>query len=212
MKPTKTRNMFDLAGINLFGIPAQKSRPISKKNLTYAQAKKKYPKMNPYGDADRDGTTNWLDCRPFDRKRQEGTISILPPPIIEPVAPLKPIISSPTLITPPGWMGKSPREHGSRERFHGQEEDRGRPNNPSSPNARRFREDNKIIFHKEGVLTKNMGLKNCGNRNVGSKYMDNKTLANRNKGNMNVDARIGGTMNVDRRFSAPQPRKGPFSR
>jgi hypothetical protein len=208
MKPTRTRNMFDLAGINLFGIPAQKSKTISKKNLTYAQAKKKYPKMNPYGDADRDGTTNWLDCRPFDRKRQEGTITILPPPIIEPAplpAPIvKPIISP---ITPQGWMGRSPREHGPRERFRAQDDVRGRPNtpNPHSPNARRFREDNKIIFHKENVLSKNMGVKNMGNKNVGAKTMDNKTL-----GNMNVDTRIGGTMNVDSRFSAPQPRRRPF--
>jgi len=47
-------------------------KPVSKmkkKELNYPQAKRKYPKLNPYGDADRDGTKNWLDCKPFDKTR-----------------------------------------------------------------------------------------------------------------------------------------------
>ena len=45
--------------------------PVKKKDLTYPQAKALYPGLNPYGDADKDGVKNWLDCRPFDPKRQD---------------------------------------------------------------------------------------------------------------------------------------------
>ncbi len=43
---------------------------IKKKNLTWAQAQKKYPRLNPFGDADKDGLINMFDCKPFDKKRQ----------------------------------------------------------------------------------------------------------------------------------------------
>jgi len=49
-----------------------KIKPVSKLKkieLNYPQAKRKYPKLNPYGDADRDGTKNWLDCKPFNPKK-----------------------------------------------------------------------------------------------------------------------------------------------
>lgn len=44
-------------------------RSIKKKDLTYPQAKLKNPKINPFGDADRDGKLNMFDCKPFDKKR-----------------------------------------------------------------------------------------------------------------------------------------------
>jgi len=43
---------------------------IKKKDLNWKQAKKRYPKMNPLGDYDKDGVRNWMDCKPFDKKRQ----------------------------------------------------------------------------------------------------------------------------------------------
>jgi len=41
----------------------------SKKDLTWRQALSRNPKLNPLGDADRDGRLNMFDCRPFDKKR-----------------------------------------------------------------------------------------------------------------------------------------------
>lgn len=63
---SKTKNLvfgFDLAK------PARKVK--GKKALSWQQAKVKFPKMNPMGDADKDGVKNWLDCKPFDPKRQD---------------------------------------------------------------------------------------------------------------------------------------------
>lgn len=45
-------------------------RNIPKKNLTYPQAKTRYPKLRAYGDVDKDGVKNKFDCRPFDKKKQ----------------------------------------------------------------------------------------------------------------------------------------------
>ena len=45
-------------------------KKISKKDLTWPQAKIRYPLLKPMKDVDRDGVINLLDCRPFDRKRQ----------------------------------------------------------------------------------------------------------------------------------------------
>lgn len=44
-------------------------RSIKKKDLTYPQAKLKNPRLNPFGDVDRDGKLNMFDCKPFDKKR-----------------------------------------------------------------------------------------------------------------------------------------------
>ena len=44
--------------------------PKNIKNLSWKQAKQKYPLMKPYGDADRDGLKNFRDCKPFDWKRK----------------------------------------------------------------------------------------------------------------------------------------------
>jgi len=45
-------------------------RPKNIKNLTWPQAKARFPNMKPYGDVDKDGVKNKFDCKPFDRKRQ----------------------------------------------------------------------------------------------------------------------------------------------
>ena len=44
--------------------------PKKIQNLSWPQAKARFPLMKPYGDADGDGVKNFLDCKPFDRKRQ----------------------------------------------------------------------------------------------------------------------------------------------
>ena len=47
-----------------------KPKHISKENLTWPQAKRRFPLLNPYKDTDRDGVKNMFDCRPFNRKKQ----------------------------------------------------------------------------------------------------------------------------------------------
>ncbi len=44
--------------------------PSKIKNLSWPQAKSRFPLIKPYGDADRDGLKNYKDCKPFDIKRQ----------------------------------------------------------------------------------------------------------------------------------------------
>ena len=39
-------------------------------NLTWKQAKARFPLLNPYGDIDKDGLRNFRDCKPFDIRRQ----------------------------------------------------------------------------------------------------------------------------------------------
>ena len=46
------------------------SLPQPLKNLSWPQAKARFPGLKPYGDADRDGLKNYKDCKPFDIKRQ----------------------------------------------------------------------------------------------------------------------------------------------
>jgi hypothetical protein len=46
------------------------AKNVPKKNLSYPQAKVRYPKLNPYGDADHDGVPNWRDCKPFNKNQQ----------------------------------------------------------------------------------------------------------------------------------------------
>ena len=45
-------------------------RQVPLKNLTWPQASLRFPRMNPFGDIDRDGKLNMFDCRPFDKRRQ----------------------------------------------------------------------------------------------------------------------------------------------
>jgi|GEM_PF-2225717 len=65
MKKCKTTNL-----IFGFDIPKPQRKVNGKKAFNWFQAKKKYPTLSPFGDADNDGVPNWLDCRPFDRTRQ----------------------------------------------------------------------------------------------------------------------------------------------
>jgi len=46
------------------------SSPQKKSDMNWKQAKKAYPKLKPFGDADRDGVKNRFDCKPFDISRQ----------------------------------------------------------------------------------------------------------------------------------------------
>jgi len=45
-------------------------KPLNIKNLSWPQAKVRFPLMKPLGDADKDGLKNKFDCKPFDRRRQ----------------------------------------------------------------------------------------------------------------------------------------------
>jgi len=49
-----------------------KRKKIKKKDMSWTQAKSRFPKLKPFGDTDRDGVKNWLDCKPFDKKRQDS--------------------------------------------------------------------------------------------------------------------------------------------
>ena len=44
--------------------------PKKVSNLTWKQAKARFPGLNPYGDIDKDRVKNFRDCKPFDIKRQ----------------------------------------------------------------------------------------------------------------------------------------------
>lgn len=46
-------------------------------DLSWPQAKKRFPLMNPYGDADGDGLKNFRDCKPFDWKRKGDKHEVL---------------------------------------------------------------------------------------------------------------------------------------
>jgi hypothetical protein len=50
----------------------QSVRKIQLKNLTWPQASIRFPRLNPFGDKDRDGKLNMFDCHPFDRKRHSA--------------------------------------------------------------------------------------------------------------------------------------------
>jgi len=54
--------------------PLSRKRSIPKKNMNWKQAKRRFPRLNPFGDADRDGVKNRKDCKPFDKKRQDKEI------------------------------------------------------------------------------------------------------------------------------------------
>lgn len=64
---SKFRNK--VSPLNIFN--SKRIKNIPKKNLTWAQAKIKYPKTNPFGDSDKDGTKNWMDCKPFNKFKQD---------------------------------------------------------------------------------------------------------------------------------------------
>lgn len=39
--------------------------------MNWVQAKTKYPKLSPFGDADHDGLINMYDCKPFNKKKKD---------------------------------------------------------------------------------------------------------------------------------------------
>ena len=41
-----------------------------KKEMNWAQAKRAFPKLRPFSDADKDGIYNMFDCKPFNKKKQ----------------------------------------------------------------------------------------------------------------------------------------------
>lgn len=53
---------------------SNKQKEISKKDRSWTQAKARNPKLLPFSDADKDGVSNWLDCKPFDKRRQEKQV------------------------------------------------------------------------------------------------------------------------------------------
>jgi hypothetical protein len=46
------------------------------KDLTYPQAKKRFPFINPVADYDGDSVINKKDCRPFDEERQDDDVEL----------------------------------------------------------------------------------------------------------------------------------------
>ena len=44
--------------------------PMKDKDMNWAQAKWKYPKLKSMGDKDRDGVKNMFDCKPLDKRKQ----------------------------------------------------------------------------------------------------------------------------------------------
>jgi len=71
-KPTKRRPQpprpVRLA-IRGLGNPLAKPN-IKKKDMNWKQAKKRYPRLHPFADTDKDKVRNYKDCKPFDIKRQ----------------------------------------------------------------------------------------------------------------------------------------------
>jgi tRNA nucleotidyltransferase (CCA-adding enzyme) len=59
---------------NLIFSPKSNLFKKPKKRLTYPEAVIRYPRLSPFGDADKDGKINMFDCRPFN-KMKHTTIS-----------------------------------------------------------------------------------------------------------------------------------------
>ena len=64
--PKRSRTKTNLISIKPF---ERKIKPAPNKKLTYPQAIKKYPSLNPLGDYDGDNVMNAFDCKPFDKKK-----------------------------------------------------------------------------------------------------------------------------------------------
>ena len=60
-------------------------KKVPLKNLTWPQASLRFPRMNPFGDKDRDGKLNMFDCRPFDKRRHSEALRKRRPPMLKKV-------------------------------------------------------------------------------------------------------------------------------
>jgi len=94
----KRKAIWNPKPINLFTykVPSKKQKKL-KKNLTWPQAKIRYPKMNPFRDTDRDGVPNFLDCRPFNKKKDgiASSIKSIATRIAAPVTTVTKAVSAP---------------------------------------------------------------------------------------------------------------------
>jgi hypothetical protein len=52
--------------------PIKSNINVPRRQMNWFQAKSKFPKLNPFGDADRDGVINMLDCKPFNKAMQDA--------------------------------------------------------------------------------------------------------------------------------------------
>jgi hypothetical protein len=77
IKPLKSNTLFKIKPLqkkvikpmvykNPFALKPMKLKPAYKRTM----AEKKLIRTKPWGDKDGDGVPNWIDCKPFDRKRQ----------------------------------------------------------------------------------------------------------------------------------------------
>ena len=66
-KKLSSMNKVSINPFLLLGKPKQ----ISKRDLSWPQAKRRFPNLHPMKDTDGDGVINLLDCKPFDKKRQD---------------------------------------------------------------------------------------------------------------------------------------------
>ena len=48
-------------------------KPKEKKDMNWAEATWKYPRLKPNRDTDKDGVKNQFDCKPFNKKRQHDS-------------------------------------------------------------------------------------------------------------------------------------------
>ena len=65
--PAKTKSKS--TGLKVVSFIRPPSPGMKKRNMTWDQAKIKYPGLKPYADSDRDGVPNIMDCRPFNNKK-----------------------------------------------------------------------------------------------------------------------------------------------
>jgi len=70
---SKPKTFFGTFGLKPAAVFKNIQSNLPKKQMNWIDAKTKYPKLNPFKDADRDGVINMLDCKPFDKDMQDET-------------------------------------------------------------------------------------------------------------------------------------------